>query len=71
MTFFLSVTMLLTGSIGSVRGSNIVKSEAGATPFPTTCTVSFLQCSFYQPGTGKLPVAHRTQMSHFKLILTI
>ena len=69
MIFFLSVTMLLLGSIESVLGSKIVKSEAGATPFPRTCTVSFLQCSYYQPRTGKSAVAHRTQMSQFKVIL--
>ena len=60
MIFFLSVTMLLPGSIESVLGSKIVKSEAGAAPFPRTCAVSFLQCSYYQPGTA---VAYRTPMS--------
>ena len=39
MTFFLSVTMLLTGCIESVLGSEIVKSEAGAAPFPRTRAV--------------------------------
>ena len=72
MTFFLSVTMLLTWSIESVLRSKIVKSEDGAAPFPRTCVVSLLQlCSYYQPGTGKSAVAHRTQMSQFKFILTI
>ena len=41
MTFFLSVTMLLTWSIESVLGSKIVKSEDGAAPFHRTCAVSF------------------------------
>ena len=66
MTFFLSVTMLLTGSIESVLGSKIVKSEAGAAPFPIT----FLPCSYYislELENWQLHI--RTQMSQFKFII--